>query len=112
MRSIEASVLFPTHTHQGGIENNVSTLERIKKLFLENFDFQEERLQPEATIESLGLDSLDRIEFMFDIENEFHIRIPDEEFKVTTIQDIADVVDRFILEQRIRSLSQVMISNN
>ena len=52
-----------------------------------------------TTLEYLGLDSLDKIEFMFDIENEFHIKIPDQEFKVTTIQDIVDAMDRFILEQ-------------
>jgi len=88
------------------------TLERVKKLLIDKFDLNIEELTPKTTLEHLGLESIDRIEFMFDIENEFHIRIPDEEFKVTTIQDIADVVDRFILEQRIRSLSQVMISNN
>jgi acyl carrier protein len=38
---------------------------------------------------------------MFDIENEFNIKIPDQEFKVTTIQEIVDAVDRFISEQRI-----------
>ena len=88
------------------------TLERVKKLLIDKLDLNIEELTPKTTLEHLGLESIDRIEFMFDIENEFHIRIPDEEFKVTTIQDIADVVDRFILEQRIRSLSQVMISNN
>ena len=36
---------------------------------------------------------------MFDIENEFNIRIPDREFKVTTIQDMVDALDRFISEQ-------------
>ena len=36
---------------------------------------------------------------MFDIEDEFNIRIPDQEFKVTTIQDMVDAVDRFISEQ-------------
>jgi len=88
------------------------TLERVKKLLIDKFDLNMEELTPKATLEHLGLEPIDRIEFMFDIENEFHIKIPDEEFKVMTIQDIADVVDRFILEQRIRSLSQVMISNN
>lgn len=88
------------------------TLERVKKLLIDKFDLNIEELAPKTTLEHLGLEPIDRIEFMFDIENEFHIKIPDEEFKVTTIQDIADVVDRFILEQRIRSLSQVMMSNN
>jgi acyl carrier protein len=45
------------------------------------------------------------IEFMFDIENEFKIKIPDQEFKVTTIQEIVDAVDRFISEQTIGTSS-------
>jgi acyl carrier protein len=90
----------------------MSTIERLKKLFIDKFDFNVEELKPETTLENLGLDSLDKIEFMFDIENEFHIKIPDQEFKVTTIQDMVDAVDRFILEQRIGSLSPAMISNN
>ena len=77
----------------------MSTLERIKKLYLENFDFEEERLRPEATIESLGLDSLDRIEFMFALEKEFDIKIPDREVTLDTIQDMIDVVDRLVLER-------------
>jgi acyl carrier protein len=90
----------------------MSTIERLKKLFIDKFDFNVEELKPKTTLEDLGLDSLDKIEFMFDIENEFHIKIPDEEFKVTTIQDMVDAVNRFILEQRIGSLSPTMISNN
>lgn len=83
----------------------MSTIERLKKLFINKFDFNVEELKPETTLEYLGLDSLDKIEFMFDIENEFHIKIPDQEFKVKTIQDIVDAVDRFISEQAIGSLN-------
>jgi len=90
----------------------MSTLERLKKLFIDKFDFNIEELKPTTTLEYLGLDSLDKIEFMFDIENEFNIKIPDQEFKVSTIQDIVDAVNRFISEQRIGSLSPAMISNN
>jgi acyl carrier protein len=90
----------------------MSTLERLRKLFIDKFDFNVGELKPGTTLEDLGLDSLDKIEFMFDIENEFKIKIPDQEFKVTTIQDIVDAVDRFILEQRIGPLSPAMMSNN
>ncbi len=77
----------------------VSTLERIKKLFLENFDFAASRLNPEATIESLGLDSLDKIEFLFELEKEFDIKIPDREVTLISIQDIINVIDRLVAEQ-------------
>jgi acyl carrier protein len=81
----------------------MSTIERLKKLFINKFDYNVEELKPETTLEYLGLDSLDKIEFMFDIENEFKIKIPDEQFKVTTIQDMVDAVDRFVSEQVSRS---------
>ncbi|HMK77274.1 MAG TPA: phosphopantetheine-binding protein, partial [Thermodesulfobacteriota bacterium] len=77
----------------------MSTIERLKKLFINKFDYNVEELKPETTLEYLGLDSLDKIEFMFDIENEFKIKISDEQFKVTTIQDMVDAVDRFVSEQ-------------
>ena len=76
-----------------------TTLERLKQLFIAKFDFNIEELKPTTTLEYLGLDSLDIIEFMFDMEKEFSIRIPDREFTVTTIQDMVDALDRLISEQ-------------
>jgi acyl carrier protein len=75
------------------------TFERIKKLFLENFDLPDERLYPEATIESIGLDSLDKIEFLFALEKEFDIKIPDREVKLNSIQDMISVIERLVAEQ-------------
>ena len=76
-----------------------TTLERLKQLFTAKFDSNIEELNSTTTLEHLGLDSLDMVDFMFDIENEFNIRIPDQEFRVRTIQDMVDAVDRFISEQ-------------
>ena len=78
-----------------------TTLERLKKLFVAKFDSNVEEFNPTTTLEYLGLDSLDMIDFLFDIENEFEIKIPDQEFRVRTIQEIVDAVDWFISEQRI-----------
>ncbi len=77
-----------------------STLEKLMELFAAKFEFDIEELKPTTVIEFLGIDSLDMIEFMFDIENEFNIKIPDREFKVTTIQDMVEAVDRFVSEQK------------
>ena len=77
-----------------------TTLERLKQLFVAKFDSNIEELNLTTTLEYLGLDSLDMVDFLFDIENEFEIKIPDQEFRVRTIQEIVDAVDRFISEQR------------
>ena len=57
-----------------------TTLERLKQLFIAKFDSNIEELKPTTTLEYLGLDSLDMVDFLFDIENEFKIKIPDQEF--------------------------------
>jgi len=77
----------------------MSTYERIKKLFVDRLELKEEALKPEATLDSLGLDSLDKIEFMFALEDEFKIKIPDREVKIDTIQDMIDQIDRLFGEQ-------------
>ncbi|MGC8736882.1 MAG: phosphopantetheine-binding protein, partial [Dissulfurimicrobium sp.] len=77
----------------------MQTLERIKKVFLENFDFKEDALRPEMTIDSLGLDSLDKVDFLFALENEFDIDIPDGQVKLNSIQDVVDTVERLVKEQ-------------
>ena len=83
-------------------ESMSSTLERLQTLFMARFHFKKEELAAATTLEYLGLDSLNIIEIMFDIENEFNIRIPDRELRelaVTTIQDMVNALDRFISEQ-------------
>jgi acyl carrier protein len=78
----------------------MDTLERIKKLFVDKIDLKKESLRPEASLDSLGLDSLDKIEFLFALEKEFDIKIPDREVTLNSLQDIVTVVERLTVEQR------------
>lgn len=87
-----------------------TTLEKVQKIFASKFSLTEERVKPEVSLESLGLDSLDAIEVMFDIEDEFQIRMPqdrrEKEVKINTVQDILDVIDRLVAEQRPEQLAK------
>jgi acyl carrier protein len=48
-----------------------------------------ENIRPEATLEELGIDSLDRVNILFELEGEFDVAIPDEEArKITTVSEI------------------------
>ena len=78
----------------------MSTLQTIQHMMAEQFELDEGKLTPDADLESLGLDSLSVIEFMFNIEDEFNIKLPDERVELKTIQDIASVVDRLVTEQQ------------
>ena len=51
-----------------------------------------ESVRLESTFEELGIDSLDRINILFELENEFNIDVPDEQAR--SIRSVQDIVDR------------------
>ena len=62
-------------------------------LFSETFGIVEEKLVPGATLESLGLDSLAVIEFLFQIEDQFQIQIPDQASPPRTLEDMVQLIE-------------------
>ena len=77
----------------------MTTLERIQDLLAQKFELKPDQLQPESQLEGLGLDSLAIIEFMFNVEDEFKIKMPEERIEIRTVQDIVDTVDRLVSVQ-------------
>ncbi len=77
----------------------MTTLERIEKLFVDKLEVNKDLLSPQSTLESFGIDSLDKVEFLFTLEDEFKIKIPESEVKIDTVQDVVDMVDRLVAEQ-------------
>ena len=77
----------------------MTTLETMQGLLAEHFDLQVSQLQPESELDKIGLDSLAIIEFMFMVEDEFKIKLPDERVEIKTVQDVITVVDRLVAEQ-------------
>jgi len=81
----------------------MNTLQTIQRMMAEQFELKEEDLVPDAQLESLGLDSLSVIEFMFNLEDEFKIKLPDERIEIKTIHDISSIVERMLAEQKTAS---------
>ncbi len=59
----------------------------------ERFDKNIDDISSETTLESLEVDSLGKIELLFDLEDHFKVRIPNEAYKLITLQDVADLID-------------------
>ena len=76
----------------------MSIEERVKKIIVEQLGVKEEDVKPEASfVEDLGADSLDTVELVMALEEEFDIEIPDEEAeKITTVQSAIDYVQKCI----------------
>ena len=60
-------------------------LSRLKEIITERLNVEEDQIVPEATfVEDLGADSLDIVELIMGIEEEFDIEIPDEDAEKLT----------------------------
>lgn len=73
----------------------MSTIEeRVKKIVCEQLGVEEEEVVNNASfVEDLGADSLDSVELVMALEEEFETEIPDEEAeKITTVQEAIDYV--------------------
>ena len=68
--------------------------ERVKKIIVEQLGVKEEEVKAEASfVDDLGADSLDTVELVMALEEEFDTEIPDEEAeKIKTVQAAIDYV--------------------
>ena len=73
----------------------MDTFERVKKVLVEQLDVNETEVTIAASIvDDLGADSLDVVEIIMGLEEEFDIEIPDEDAeKITTVKQIIDYVE-------------------
>ena len=72
--------------------------ERVKKIVVEQLGVKEEEVTNKASfVEDLGADSLDTVELVMALEEEFECEIPDDEAeKITTVQQAVDYVNAHI----------------
>ena len=75
----------------------MSTLERLRSLLERELDLPADALQPQATLEDLGIDSLRMIEIVFTIEDEFKVAVKAEPAelreRLKTVGDLAAYID-------------------
>jgi acyl carrier protein len=69
-------------------------VERVKKVVAEQLGANEADVKTESSfVEDLGADSLDTVELVMALEEEFECEIPDEEAeKITTVQQAVDYI--------------------
>jgi acyl carrier protein len=70
--------------------------EKIKKIICEQLEVSEEDVVPGASfVDDLGADSLDQVELIMAMEEEFGISISDEEAeKIVTVKDAIDYIEQ------------------
>ena len=74
----------------------MADMEKIKAIIVEQLGVDESEVTPEAHfIDDLGADSLDTVELVMALEEEFGIEISDEDAeKIQTVGDVAKFIDK------------------
>jgi acyl carrier protein len=72
-------------------------MSRVIRVIAETQRIPADTISPESTFEQLKIDSLDGINIVFAIENEFNINVPDDAAKsIRAVSDLADGVHKLI----------------
>jgi len=77
----------------------MSTIEeRVKKIVVEQLGVKEDEVSSESSfVDDLGADSLDTVELVMALEEEFETEIPDEDAeKITTVQQATDYITKHL----------------
>ena len=70
-------------------------LEKVKAILSEQFDVEEDKITAETSIiNDLGADSLDVVDLLMSIEDEFEVEVPDEEIEnIKTVDDLVKYIE-------------------
>lgn len=67
--------------------------EKLKSYAARQLELDASDITPDSTFESLGIDSLDVVEMIMDLESELGVELELEDQKITTFQELADFID-------------------
>jgi acyl carrier protein len=73
----------------------MNTADKIKEAIIDKLGVEESQITPEASfIDDLGADSLDTVELIMTLEEEFDLEIPDEDAEaLTTVKAVIDYIE-------------------
>lgn len=72
----------------------MSTMENVKKIVADIADIDVDDITEESTLDSLGLDSLDMVELIGEIEDSFEVEFDDTD-GIDTIEELVAYIDDF-----------------
>ena len=73
-------------------------LDKVREIIVEQLGVEPDQVKPESNfVDDLGADSLDIVEFIMALEEEFGIEIPDEDVeKIVTVKDVVEYISENI----------------
>ena len=92
----EANKLIPNESNAGLEE--ISTV--LAKMIADKMEIDVSTITPSSNLTELGLDSLDNFYIIFNAEDYFKIKVPNDQVNIETLQDVTTLVHKLILSQQ------------
>ena len=67
--------------------------EKLVNYAAKQLELDASEIKPDSTFESLGIDSLDIVEMIIDLESELGVELDMEDQKITTFKELADFIE-------------------
>ena len=67
--------------------------EKLVSYAAKQLELSPDEITPDSTFESLGIDSLDIVEMIMDLESDLGVELEIEDQKIATFQELADFID-------------------
>lgn len=71
----------------------------LAQMIADKMEIDVNTITAESKLTELGLDSLDTFDLIFNAEDYFKIKVPNDQVKIGTLQDVADLVHKLIIAQ-------------
>ena len=78
----------------------MDTFETLRDIIVDKFEKDPATITPDATLKSLEIDSLDTFDIIFDAEEKFSIKVPNEQVDIKTVQDVVNLIDKLRADQQ------------
>lgn len=74
--------------------NVLDTFEKVCDLIGSRFEISEMKLSADTSLEEIGADSIDLVDLVSELEEEFKVSVPDEDFEnIRTIGDVVELIE-------------------
>ena len=67
--------------------------DKLVKYAAKQLELEASEIKPDSTFESLGIDSLDIVELIMDLESELGVELDMEDQKISTFKELADFIE-------------------
>lgn len=72
----------------------METFEVLRQIIADKFEKDPEEIAMDTTLENLQIDSLDIFDVIFEAEERFGIRVPNEDVAISTVGEVVELIER------------------